>query len=147
MLPDPLTVKGLDLSAHTAITIIGSSQFALIDLAPGRTVRKSPAVPGTDAPATLTIAHSVSKENGPVPTERALIRLDVDGLRPTVGGTPGLKAFAYLVVGGPKVAYDNSDSIIDKLSLVENLLGVIAVNTATSVLSELNLGRIINGEP
>jgi len=147
MLVDPLPVKYLNLGSHTAITAGTGVSFALVDLAPGKTVRKaaSTAISGINGPATLTISHSVSKENGVVPTDRLLVRIDVEGFH--TENNEGLKAFAYLVVGAPRGAFDNGDNAIDTTALVELLLGVFAVSPTAATLSEVNLARMLAGEP
>jgi hypothetical protein len=151
MLVDPLPVKSLSLVSHTAVTIMETLSFALLDLAPGRTVRKCAAGSSLaglkGCPLTLTISHTASKENGVIPTNRALIRLDISGLRtdPAVAGST--KAYAYLVIGTPEGVYDTDSNSYDSSSLLETLLGVFAVSPTASTLSEVNLGRIIAGEP
>lgn len=147
MLSDPLPVKGLSLSAHSAITSIGTDSFATTDLSAGKTVRKTPAMFNFALPGQLTISHSVSKENGSVPTNRLLVRLDVSNLRsePTVAGS--LKAFAYLVVGAPQGALDGADQAFDPLVMLQVLLGAVAVSPTASSLSEVNISRMIAGEP
>jgi len=147
MLVDPLPVKSLSLAAGTAITVLDTDSYALVDLAPGRTVRKCSALNSMESPGTLTIAHSVSKENGAVATDRSLIRLDISGLGPSAGVTGDMKAFAYLVIGVPRGAYDMGDTAFNTLLMVEKLLGVFVVSPTTANLSGTNLARIIAGEP
>lgn len=150
MLPDPLSVKSLDLPAHTAITIITTDSFAVTDVSPGRTVRACSALTslGGDNPkARLTISHSVSNENKPTKTDRVLVRLDADLF--DVQGNPTLVGSAYLVLATPRGAYVDSaqtDGFSTRL-LFETLLGVVCVSTSASTLSETNLDRIIAGEP
>lgn len=153
MLVDPLPVKTLNLSSASAITVVETNSFALVDLAPGKSVRRCAAIGGAmagmqNAAATLTIAHSQSKENGAVPTDRSLIRLDLDGLSKSTAEKGGLKAFAYLVVGAPRGAMSvDGDDVFLPLQLVYTLLGTFAVSTTAATLSDANLSRILAGEP
>jgi len=150
MLVDPLPVKSIDLTAHTAITAYETTSFALVDLAPGKTVRKgSFTSAGVKSPAILTISHSVSKENGDVPTNRSLIRLDLTGLTAEAGVVGSLKAYAYIVIGAPVGAYDQTTSatLFSPYSLVQALMGVFAVSPTAATLDETNLKRVLAGEP
>nr|QDH88478.1 MAG: hypothetical protein H4Bulk46313_000003 [Leviviridae sp.] len=149
MLVDPLPVKSLSIGSHTAITVPVTDTFALVDLAPGKTVRKCPALSynGVLAPAILTISHSVSKENGDVPTDRVLVRIDLSSLRTATGVAGNVKAYAYLVVGVPRGTLDTGNYAFDPVALIQCLIGAVAVSPTAATLSELNLVRILAGEP
>jgi len=150
MLVDPLPVKCLSLGAASAISVLSTESFALLDLAPGKSVRKASAISPTGAsgPATLTISHSVSKENGVIPTDRLLVRLDMDQLSLDSDIPSGnTKAFAYIVIGTPRGAFDSNGAAFDSVVLFEALLGVVAVSPTAATLSNANLYRMRNGEP
>jgi hypothetical protein len=150
MLVDPLPVKALAISAGTSITVSNTSSFALLDLAPGKSLRRcaSTGFSGANTVADLTISHSASKENGITPTTRTLIRLDYPALSLSSDGGRGIiKAYAYLVVGAPQGAYDDDGSPLDTKAMICQLLGTFAVSTTGSALSDVNLARILAGEP
>jgi hypothetical protein len=145
MLSDPLTVKSLDLSVASSISVFATASYAVTDISPGRSVRIASAS-GADMPAKLTIAHTVSNENKPVKTDRTLIRLDYTGYSPASAGP--VVASAYMVVAIPQaslVAID--DNAIDASKLVQDLIGVVAVSPSAATLSRANLLRILAGEP
>jgi hypothetical protein len=150
MLTDPLPIKIINPASHAAVTVLDTVSLALIDLAPGRSVRK--VAGGFAAPAnlngistTLTISHSVSKENGSVPTDRTLVRLDYAGFKPSSDGPASLKGFAYIVIGSPRGAVDNNDVALDPYSLFLPLLGIAAVSPTAATLDDSQLYRIVTG--
>lgn len=153
MLADPLTIKSLSLSAHSAITVIETNSFATIDAGAGRSVRScaAPTLAGVslDQPAVLTIAHSVSNENKPGKTDRHLVRLDYVFRDAT--GDQDLKAYAYAVVGVPRggifVGGEQQSTPLMALALVQNLIGVLGVNSSSAALDETKVNRILTGEP
>lgn len=147
MLVDPLPVKYPQLSAASALTITGTDSYALVDLAPGKSVRRCAACVANACPSILTISHSVSKENGAVPTDRLLVRLDLEELTSVSGEAGNLKAFAYLVVGIPRGALGKDGNTFNKTVLVEMLLGAVAVSPTAATTSNANLDRMIAGEP
>jgi len=149
MLVDPLPVKSLSIGSHTAITVPVTDTFALVDLARGKTVRKGAALSynGVLAPATLTISHTVSKENGAIPTDRTLVRIDLSSLRTASGVNGNAKAYAYIVVGVPRGTLDTGNYAFDPVALLQCLLGVVSVSPTAATLSEVNLVRILAGEP
>jgi hypothetical protein len=149
MLVDPLPVKRLSTEAGTAITVLSTDSFALVDLSPGKTVRVTNALALTgQGVGKLTIAHSVSNESKLVPTDRLLVRIDHqvtndDSIRPG-----NLNAFAYIVAGTPRGALlDDASTPYSTLGLIQTLLGVLAVSPTAATLSATNLNRIIAGEP
>lgn len=152
MLSDPLSVKCLQLSSHSAISVWSTDSFATVDVSPGRSVRVCPAMAGvnlTNLRGTLTIAHNLSNENKSlgVATDRILVRLDVDGLRREASTGDTVKAAAYLVISAPRGVYDADGSDFSPLVLLETLLGAVTVNPSAATLSETNITRILAGEP
>lgn len=152
MLVDPLPVKSLSLVAHTAITVAETTNFAVTDVSPGRSVRRG-FIGSFDAttPCDLIIAHSVSNENKPAKTDRTLVRLDVKLF--TSAGQPVI-ASAYLVVAIPQGAFVTSASdanpfrsSVEGLEMIQTLLGAIGVSPTAATLSDTNLLRILAGEP
>jgi len=97
----------------------------------------------------LTIAHSLSNENKAlnILTDRILVRLDITGLRRQTGVVDTAKASAYLVVSAPRGVVDPEDTGFSSLVLLETLLGVVAVSPTAATLSEVNIARILAGEP
>lgn len=148
MLTDPLPVKSISLGAHSGITVLATDNFAVTDVAPGKSTRKCPALDRlAGCSGQLTISHSVSKENGAVPTDRLLVRMDVSGLTDSSGGGDR-RAFAYLVVGVPRNSYyDVHGTLLDPIDLVQLLLGAVGVSPTSAALSEVNLNRMLAGEP
>lgn len=151
MLPDPLRVRVLSPSAHTAITTLSWNDFSLVDLAPGKTVRLCAGginVAGISSRTLLTIAHSSSKENGDVATDRLLVRLDLPNLSKNPDLAVGnVKGYAYMVMGIPQGALDANGSAFAPAALLGMLLGVLAVAPTTDTLSEVNFARLSSGEP
>lgn len=72
MLPDPLVIT--DSTVHVQDGDSDAISLAVVDLAPGKTVRVG-TLGGNKV--TLTISHIESKENKGTITDRSLIRLDV----------------------------------------------------------------------
>jgi len=151
MLTDPLLVRRLSLASHSAVSNPYSESYALTDIAPGKSTRKCGTPNGmpSSVQSTLTIAHSVSKENAPVPTNRLLVRIDYDGLQAAPDGPSTGKCFAYLVIGNLQGAGfdDGGWNPWDTLRSFETLLGVTAVLPTAATLSEANIVRMIAGEP
>jgi len=148
MLVDPLPVKSLSLVAHTAITVTSTDSFAVIDVAPGKSVRTGTlgALTGLTRPPVLTIAHSVSNENKPVKTDRCLVRFDVPLWAPS---GQVCNAAAYLVVATPQGCFNDNELTVPyvPLALVQAVIGSIGVSPTAATLSDTNLLRILAGEP
>jgi len=152
MLADPLVVKSLDPTPATAVAVLETNSYAMIDAGSGRSTRVC-AFPtmGNEAlvrPATLTISHSVSNENNPVKTDRTLIRFDF-----LIEDSAGkeLKAYAYAVFGIPKgTLYSQPDSLLSLMTLRNGMVGALAGALLTSesaaTLDEAKFVRIIAGE-
>jgi len=145
MLSDPLTVKGLDLNASTTISTLTVGDFAITDVAPGKSVRKCSVAITTGGPAVLTISHSESNENKPAKTDRSLVRLDF--LCKDVNGRE-MNAFAYAVIGIPRgaVDYQDPESPLSPRVVAEALIGALCGITA-SALSVTRLDKVLAGEP
>jgi hypothetical protein len=145
MLSDPLTIKGVSLSAHSTISPSGVDSFATTDVAPGRTVRQCSISAITGGPATLTISHSVSNDNKPAKTDRSLLRLDF-----LVKDSSGreMNAYAYAVVGIPRGAYYYNDGTqaLSGVAVAQMLIGALCGVTA-SALDEARITRVLAGEP
>lgn len=125
--------------------------FRLLDLSPGRTVRRADsALAGIDGAhtATLTISHSASKENGAVPTDRSAVRLEVK--KTTVEGKSVI-AHVTLVAAFPAASFSASEMIAIWTALQEQMLvdssGYFPANAGYSTSAPLNFERIIRGEP
>jgi len=154
MLADPLVIKSPDLGAASAITVVETNSYALIDAGPGRSVRVcNPATfygQNCARPATLTISHSVSNENKPVKTNRSLIRLDFS-LENSSGQE--LKAYAYAVIGAPEgtsLAAPMGDPITASecgLALAQALIGALGTSSTAATLSSTKITRVLAGEP
>jgi len=149
MLPDPLTLKGWNLSANDGITALDNIESRAIDFSPGRTVRigTNGVVTGVKGPLKLTISHQASKENGVVPTQRVLMRLEHASLRtdPAVAGT--VKGYCQLIVGVPQGTFDTAGVAFNPMHLVGYLLGTILSQNGDDEVSGATLSRILAGEP
>lgn len=75
MLSDPLQLRIIENNDSAMVTST-NGQVATIDVSPGRTVRIG-AISGMDGKATLSIGHTVSKENPGQSTDRVSTRLEV----------------------------------------------------------------------
>lgn len=148
MLVDPLPVKSLSLVAHTAITVTATDSMAVIDVAPGKSVRTGTlaALTGLTRPVQLTINHSISNENKPVKTDRCLIRFDVPVYAPS---GQLCNSSAYIVVATPQSCFNDNELTVAHVPwhIVQAVLGVIGVSPTAATLSEVNLLRILAGEP
>jgi len=150
MLSDPLPIKYLDLTAQTPISSLFTANVAVVDVSPGRSVRKGNVYVPSATPGTVTIGHSVSKENRGRKTNRTLIRLDCQVFGTSLDGAgtgEAMNAYAYLVVGIPEGTLYSQSGVFEKQALVQQFLGLICVDTAEDQLSALNLNRILAGEP
>jgi hypothetical protein len=149
MLADPLVVKSLSLTAHTAITVTETLSFPRIDAGDGSAKYVlSPATIGglVFSRAQIRIAHSVSNENKPALTDRALIRLDVTG---SDAEGRAMTGFIYTVIGMPRGFYEPGASLNPVSGYTHLLvphLGLLAVNVAAATLDETKINRIIAGE-
>jgi len=144
MLSDPTTIKGISLAAHTTISVSTSDSYATIDVAPGKSVRKCSSSAVSGGPATLTISHSVSNDNKPAKTDRALVRIDY-----LVKDSEGreMNAYAYAVIGIPRGAtMYNSQDEFESIMVVQSLIGALSGITA-SALDETRITRVLAGEP
>jgi len=128
-----------------------SGAFRLLDLSPGRTVRKADSaligVVGAHT-ATLTISHSASKENGAVPTDRSAVRLQV---QKTTAEGKSVIAHATLVLAYPSSNFTVAEMVAIWQTLVLQLSmgndGVFPSGTLTYAELPLAIERIILGEP
>jgi len=145
MLSDPLTLKYLDLSSHTTVSVGSVGSFATVDVSPGKSVRQASGNGITAGPATLTIAHSVSNENKPAKTDRSLVRLDLL-CKDALGRE--MTMFAYTVFGVPRDARTYSSDLdpVASVYLAQAMAGILCGITATA-LDESRVTRILAGEP
>lgn len=153
MLADPFPLKSLSIAAATAITVLETNSFVTIDAGAGKSIRKCAsfqvaALPCV-TPALLTVGHSVSNENKPAVTDRHAIRLDLD-LQDKDGDL--LRAFGFMVIGVPQGTYSTDGTTIITpgnvgYALASNLIGALAVNSASAALSNTRLLAILAGEP
>lgn len=150
MLPDPLTLKGLNFTGSQTVAgvITSASTVAVTDVSPGRTVRKG-FVPNLPAPATLTISHTVSNENKPVKTDRHLVRLDAKLSSDASNVNKGdLTASCYVVITVPHGAVDTNGAEYDAYYMLSALIGFLTVNPSTGNLdARATLNRLLSGEP
>lgn len=155
MLSDPLPLKRLSLAAHAAITVITTDSFARVDAGDGsaRYVCQTAVVgdaAGVSGESTLRISHSVSNEQKPVKTSRALIRLDI----PVMGSNGSLlNSYAYAVIGVPQASLVDGDDGTTPITraavardLVEYLVAALAVSSTAATLDETKIDRILAGE-
>jgi hypothetical protein len=97
----------------------------------------------------VTISHSVSNENNikgetPVPTDRLLVRIDIDWPDPITDHQR--KAFCYIVIGSPRVDdYGPVDAAKALKTLVGLLLTKKQVDESYALDSEV-LYRLLAGE-
>jgi len=153
MLADPLIVKAPSLAAASAITLLESNSFAVIDAGSGQSVRKvaSPTFGAQTCanPALLKISHSVSNENKPGLTDRTLVRFDFTLV--DLDGKP-FNAFAYAVIGVPRgnLSASGAGSEIANsdlgVHLVQHLIGALGVLSTANTTGVANLSRILAGE-
>jgi hypothetical protein len=149
MLADPLVVKSLSLTAHTAITATETLSFPRIDAGDGsaKYVLAPATIGGLVMPrAQIRIAHSVSNENKPALTDRTLIRLDVNGV--DVDGR-AMTGFIYTVIGMPRGFLEPGTSqnpVGAYAQLLIPHLGILATSVSTATLDETKILRIIAGE-
>jgi len=153
MLTDPLVVKSLDPTPATAVTVLDTNSYPIIDAGPGRSVRRcaAPAFGGGFSfirPATLTISHSVSGENGSTKTDRALLRLDF--LIEDANGKE-LKMFAYAVFGIPQgTLYADPTNPMTSTQVRNGLLGALSglllSSETAATFDEAKFARVIAGE-
>jgi hypothetical protein len=149
MLPDPLTVKTIDITQPNVVTVLSTESFAVTDVSPGRSVRIQGSSPITGGPSKLTVSHTVSNENKPAKTDRILIRLDhtfVDQSGKELTG------YVYAVFGLPRGMYDAAnaqpyDRQTVGLLMGGQLMGVLGAHASNNTLGGSYLGRILNGEP
>jgi hypothetical protein len=146
------------LSDPYKFTIAGTSllNFATIDIAPGkstRVVKDCGLSSDYVSPATLTISHTESKENGAVPTTRTLIRVDFEVQGFASGNPTGEKAKAavYLVAVTPRLAGFGPD---DMVGVVQDFFGSLCADQSDTAFSSAigqfggsDVSRILNGEP
>jgi len=145
MLADPMLIMSpADFVLLSGGSLPGGVSYTLRlqDLSPGRTVRIGAIdLPdaGVNLRSSVTISHSLSKENKGTDTDRAAIRLDV---RKNVEGVGDVVAQATLTVSSPRAGYTQSD--IKQLVLL--LLNTIVVGDDGLVTGE-RLERVLAGEP
>jgi hypothetical protein len=150
MLTDPLKVNHITaVSAAAGVlttTIYAVESYAVVDLAPGKTVRKCTSADGT-VKSTLTISHSVSNENAPFLSDRTLIRFDQQRVNEETGKNVTASVYANIVhpQGG-----DFTAAVVHNLvrSLGAFLLSGESNGTDGFLADENStIQRIIAGEP
>jgi len=156
MLTDPLVIAPLMLDNTTVSTEVNLLQYGTVDVSPGRTSRliTSPSllphfIVGSDTSrsvtgASLTIAHSLSKENPGMTTTRASIRFDATHVVKSTGLKAIPQATLTFSLPGAVVSSD------DVLYLIRSLLG-FSLGLLTSSTSTMDIGaqitRVLAGEP
>jgi hypothetical protein len=155
MLTDPLPIKTVTLSAHSAVTVGATHSFARVDAGDGsaRYVDATALLSGIvvlNGPSVLRTAHSVSNENKPTKTNRTLIRLDI----PLLGlGREMLGAYCYSVIGIPATNMldpTDGETIVTPatigVALTNFLVGALACSSTAATLDETKIARILAGE-
>jgi len=151
MLTDPLAIKTLSLVAHTAITVLETQNFAVVDISPGKSVRVGSLTVANDIlPAKLTISHSVSNENKPAKTNRTLVRFDIETVPDSSGRM--MSCYAYAVIGIPVGGVTSDGATLISLAqyrqaLVAALRGALGVSSSAATLDETKIDRVLAGEP
>lgn len=155
MLPDPQFVSTIDSTTGGTLVKHTVSQFALVDAGNGRARRVASAnlfAAGAVGLSTLSISHSVSKENKTIPTDRTMIRLDTPLFAGSADGQ-AVNAYAYIVVGVPRGPLFGNTAIAPgtvPVRLVETMFGCVLADyyplDDTTLLGNNTLLRVIAGE-
>jgi len=155
MLADPLVIKSLDPNPATAVTVLETNSYAMIDAGAGRSTRvcSEPTIAGHELtrPGKLSISHSVSNENSPVKTDRHLIRFDF--IVEDLSGKE-IKTYAYAVFGVPRGTFKESPNVeaaevnssLLQRALVGALTGALLASESAATFDESKFTRIIAGE-
>lgn len=123
MLTDPITLRGLNLSSHTAITALGSTSLARVQEQGGTSVY-GPTNDGNGISTTVRVSHSISNENKPNKTSRVLARVDLKGF---ARDGSLFTAFAYVVVGMPEDGnlYGNAVTLRRGIPLLKRIMSSV----------------------
>lgn len=146
MLADPLPTYPLEVDAAAPNTGY-AIDLAVTDISPGGSVRIWSDDAGslgttTNLKLRLSISHSVSNENKPVPTDRTLIRLDATVLSPDTNGNSPTGS-VYMVFAQPR---NGQFSPADMVLIARYLIGAILKEDGTHISNE-RLLRLLAGEP
>jgi hypothetical protein len=150
MLTDPFVLKAPNLGAHTTLTASETISLARVQ-EQGGVAAYGPSLLVNGQKVAMKVSHSESNENKPDRTRRVMVRLDVTGVTPD--GSPST-AFAYAVFGLPdkgvyasvaSAAADASDTV-DSNTLLNLLVGVLAVSNSAYTTDETRVPRLMAGE-
>jgi len=145
MIPDPILIAAPVLNGTVPMEAGSHLPLWIQDVGPQTSKRSaSGTVMGLSGKFTLSISHSVSKENAPVQTDRTLVRLDyLPGTPDAQGLTPVSSVYFVLAQARGNV------TTAEMVALFQSLLGTLIYPdpTATDTANDGILTRILNGEP
>lgn len=139
MFSDPIILQS-DYSSSTS-----NAQLARVDTDDGKASYSLNNGSGTFQRG--TIAHTVSKENGPIVlTDRHQVRFDHEKVDPSTGKP--IRAFAQIVIGAPRSQFTNAEITL----LVYRLVNFMSGRQTSWLTTQVEAGfqtttlRLLNGE-